>query len=82
MESGERWAELVGVQLNGTARVVTDMALIERVTRALDEKYAPYRTPRAEMPEATRRHYDVSTAVIEIVPDARVLSWDNSRLWA
>ena len=35
---------------------------------------------RADMPEATRAHYAVETAIIEIVPDARILSWNNSRL--
>jgi hypothetical protein len=32
------------------------------------------------MPEATRRYYVTDTAVIEIVPDERILSWDNARL--
>lgn len=80
VESGERWAELVGVQLNGRANVVTDPVVLQRVMSALDAKYATFRTARADMPEATRAHYAVETAIIEIVPDARILSWNNSRL--
>jgi hypothetical protein len=32
------------------------------------------------MPDATAEYYNVPMATIEIVPDARVLNWDNSRL--
>ena len=44
------------------------------------EKYKAHRTRRDALPEATRRYYDVETAVIEITPDERILTWDNSRL--
>jgi len=81
VESGARWAELVGIQLNGRASVVVDSVVVERVMAALDAKYAAFRTARSDMPEATRAHYAVETAIIEIVPDERVLSWDNSRLF-
>jgi nitroimidazol reductase NimA-like FMN-containing flavoprotein (pyridoxamine 5'-phosphate oxidase superfamily) len=80
VESGQRWAELRGVHLTGQARVVDDPELRDRVQAALREKYEAYTTKRAAMPEATRRHYEVETAVIEIVPDERILSWDNARL--
>lgn len=81
VESGTRWAELVGVHLTGRAAVVEDEALLERVGAALSEKYARYRTPREEMPEATRARYEIERATIEIEPDDRVLSWDNARLF-
>ena len=45
-----------------------------------DDKYAAFRTQAAAMPDATRRHYAVEMAVIEITPDDRILTWDNSRL--
>jgi PPOX class probable F420-dependent enzyme len=80
VESGERWAELVGVHVTGRARVVDDDDLVSRVHDALDEKYEAHRTRRDVLPEATRRYYDVEMAVIEIVPDERILTWDNSRL--
>ncbi len=80
VETGTRWAELTGVHLTGTAALMTDPAVLERVASALDDKYAAFRTPRLAMPEATRAHYVTETATIEITPDERVLSWDNSRL--
>ncbi len=81
VESGEQWAELVGVHLTGRAHAVEDPALAERVVAAMDAKYARFRTPRVEMPAATRAHYEVATATFEIQPDERILSWDNSRLF-
>lgn len=80
VESGERWVDLVGVHLTGRARVVTEPNLIARVEEALTAKYEAYRVPRTDLPDATRRFYDVETVVLEITPDERVLTWDNSRL--
>jgi PPOX class probable F420-dependent enzyme len=80
IESGERWAELLGVHLTGEARIVTDPDLQARARKAMDDKYQAFRTQAAAMPEATRRHYDVAMAVIEVTPDDRILTWDNSRL--
>jgi PPOX class probable F420-dependent enzyme len=80
VESGQRWDELRGVHLTGRARIVDEPELRDRAQAALREKYESYRTERAAMPEATRRYYVTDTAVIEIVPDERFLSWDNARL--
>ena len=80
VESGERWAELCGVHLTGVGHVVDDAALRDRVRAAMDTKYAAFRTARSAMPEQTRDTYEVPVTVIEIVPDERILSWDNSRL--
>ena len=80
VESGERWAELLGVHLTGEARIATDPDVLARVKEATAEKYDAYRTQRKAMPEATQRHYDVAITVLEFVPDDRILTWDNSRL--
>ena len=82
VESGERWVDLLGVHLTGTARVVDDPALASRVAAALDAKYHTFRTPRDSMPEPTRAHYETVTTTIEIVPDDRILSWENARMFA
>ena len=82
VESGERWADLLGVHLTGTAGIVEDPSLLDRVAAALDAKYSAYRTPHDAMPDATRANYEVARTTIEITPDARVLSWDNARLFA
>jgi PPOX class probable F420-dependent enzyme len=80
VESGERWAELRAVHLTGRARIVDDPELAERVETGLDQKYAAYRSQRADMPAATQEYYAVPPEVIEIVPDERILTWDNARL--
>jgi len=80
VESGERWAELLGVHLTGQAQIVRDHDLRARVRQAMDDKYATFRAEAAAMPDATRRHYDVEMAVLEITPDERILTWDNSRV--
>ncbi|MGH9013356.1 MAG: pyridoxamine 5'-phosphate oxidase family protein [Acidimicrobiia bacterium] len=82
VESGVRWAELVGVHLTGTARVIDDPSLLPRVAAALAERYTRFRTPREHMPDATRAHYETPTTTIAITPDERIISWDNSRLFA
>src|SRR5437764_9139348 len=56
VESGERWAELSAVHLTGTARVVTDTDMVERVAAALDAKYRTFRTERTSMPASTRAY--------------------------
>ena len=82
VESGERWADLVGVHLTGTVRIVDDAQLLERVSTALAEKYDRFRTPRDQMPDQTRARYETPTTTIEITPDNRILSWENARLFA
>ncbi len=82
VESGAHWAELVGVHLTGRAGFVGGGEQLDQVMTALHAKYERFRTPRPEMPSATRAHYETRTATIEIVPDERILSWDNARLFA
>jgi nitroimidazol reductase NimA-like FMN-containing flavoprotein (pyridoxamine 5'-phosphate oxidase superfamily) len=82
VESGERWIDLRGVHLTGTARIIDDADLLERVARALADKYDDFRTPRDQMPDATRTHYETAVTTIEITPDERILSWENARLFA
>ncbi len=82
VEAGTRWVELVGVHLSGTARVLDDPKLLARVQEALDAKYSAFRIDRAEMPDATRAHYETGTTTVEIEPDERILTWDNARLFA
>jgi nitroimidazol reductase NimA-like FMN-containing flavoprotein (pyridoxamine 5'-phosphate oxidase superfamily) len=81
VEHGERWADLVAVHLTGTATEVADPELLTRVQAALDAKYAAFRTPRDTMPSATRDRYETATTTLQITPDDRLLTWDNSRLF-
>jgi nitroimidazol reductase NimA-like FMN-containing flavoprotein (pyridoxamine 5'-phosphate oxidase superfamily) len=80
VESGDRWAELEAVHLTGRVEVVDDPDLVQAVEADFEHKYAPFRTPRADMPAATRDHYDVVKATIRFVADDRIISWDNRRL--
>jgi PPOX class probable F420-dependent enzyme len=82
VESGERWVELLGVHLTGTACIVDEAELLERVAAALTDKYGRFRTPRDQMPATTRAAYEADVATIEITPDDRILSWENARLFA
>ncbi|HXY91555.1 MAG TPA: pyridoxamine 5'-phosphate oxidase family protein [Acidimicrobiia bacterium] len=79
VESGERWAELEAVQLNGRVEVVGDEALQACIAEALDTKYAAFRTAPSAMSRATRDHYEGRT-YLRLVPDERFLSWDNRKL--
>ena len=72
----EAWAVLAGAHTG----ILTDDDIKVRVRQEMDDKYRAFRTEAAAMPDATRRHYDVVMTVLEIIPDDRILSWDNSRL--
>ena len=78
-ETGERWVELRAVHLTGVARVVTDESVERLVTTEFDRRYSTLRPPRVELPDSAFARYR-SFAVIEITPDERFLTWDNSRL--
>jgi PPOX class probable F420-dependent enzyme len=80
VEAGLRWAELKAVHLTGRAEIVESPEEQANVTAALEAKYRAFRTPRADQPEATRKHYGVEWVTLRIVPDDRMLSWDNAKL--
>lgn len=82
VEAGERWAELRAVHVDCRAAVVEPSEeMAGRIRAAMDRKYQAYRTAANEMPAATREHYRTSMgAVIELVPDGKLLTWDNRRL--
>ena len=50
-----------------------------RFQAEIDRKYAAFRTASTEMPQATRNHYAGRT-YLRLVPDDRILSWDNRKL--
>jgi nitroimidazol reductase NimA-like FMN-containing flavoprotein (pyridoxamine 5'-phosphate oxidase superfamily) len=82
VEAGEASSELRAVHLTGTAQVIeAECELACRIKTELDRKYAAYRTPRENMPEATQLHYDnTPRGTVRIIPDCRMLSWDNRKL--
>ena len=82
VEDGERWSELRAVHLDCAAEVITPTDdLRERVRAEMDTKYGRYRTRRSAMPTAAREHYaNAAGALLELVPQGRLLTWDNRRL--
>src|SRR4029077_13963716 len=66
VEGGERWAELWGVHLAGTAVFGDDEDAHEKVQAALTAKYSAYRTDRSTMAEETRTHYEQDHVFIRI----------------
>ena len=79
VETGTRWTELSAVHVEGRAEIVDDPNEAARVSAALGEKYTAFGMPRARVPDATKRHYQ-APAVIRLVPDGKILTWDNARV--
>jgi nitroimidazol reductase NimA-like FMN-containing flavoprotein (pyridoxamine 5'-phosphate oxidase superfamily) len=76
-DTGERWVELRAVHLTGVARVVTDESVERLVASEFERRYSALRAQQTELPDSAKAHYR-RLAVIEIIPDTRFLSWDNS----
>jgi nitroimidazol reductase NimA-like FMN-containing flavoprotein (pyridoxamine 5'-phosphate oxidase superfamily) len=79
VESGEAWTELAAVHLTGHLSVVTDEPTTALVNELFDAKYAGFRVPDRRMPDAARAAYR-ERVTLRLVPDGRILSWDNSRI--
>ena len=80
VERGERWAELCAVMLHADVELLAAGAERDAVERALTEKYAGFRTEDAQLPDATREHYAVESAMLRLTPIGRLVTWDNSKL--
>ena len=78
VDSGAAWRELAAVVVNGRAEEA-EPPLAERIEAALAEKYAGRGVP-GSAPARTRDHYAVPTVYYRIVPDGRVLTWNNAKL--
>jgi nitroimidazol reductase NimA-like FMN-containing flavoprotein (pyridoxamine 5'-phosphate oxidase superfamily) len=79
VESGLRWAELRAVEFTGRAELVASPDW-DALDARFDAKYAGFRTPRSEMPASAQAHYDRSRSLLRLVPEGRLLTWDNARL--
>jgi len=82
VEAGERWGDLRAVHLECTVAVIEpDPDLNQRISAALDAKYAALRVNRSAMPAATQQRYaQLQGAVLELIPDGKMLTWDNRHL--
>ena len=82
VETGERWVDLRAVHVDCIAE---ELDLGDEpcpgITKGIAEKYAALRTKRADMPDDTRKHYEQAAgAFIELIPDGKLLTWDNRKL--
>lgn len=80
VERGERWAELCAVMVHADVSFVEAGAERDAVEAAMNDKYASYRTESTRLPDATRAHYAVESAVLRLTPVGRLVTWDNSKL--
>ena len=82
VESGLKWAELRSVHITGRAEFVERTPDFDaRFTAENERKYDPFRSARSAMPATTREHYEATQQfIVRIVPDARILTWDNRKL--
>jgi nitroimidazol reductase NimA-like FMN-containing flavoprotein (pyridoxamine 5'-phosphate oxidase superfamily) len=80
VERGERWAELCAVMLHADVSLLGPGIERDEVESTLDEKYVSFRTESAQLPDATRAHYAVESAVLRLTPVGRLVTWDNSKL--
>jgi PPOX class probable F420-dependent enzyme len=79
VEAGEKWAELRAVHLTGRVEFVEDDAAKDSIDAAIAEKYAAFRTAAAKMPASALARY-ANKVYLRLLPDTKVLSWDNRRL--
>ena len=68
VESGEAWKELQAVHVTGRAEMVGEPDW-EHIDGLMAVKYEGFITPRAQMPERARQHYDVGRSLVRVVPD-------------
>jgi hypothetical protein len=82
VEAGERWADLRAVHLECSVSVIEpDSELAARISEAIGAKYAAYRSRSAATPSATGERYaQASRAILELVPQEKMLTWDNRHL--
>ena len=80
VERGERWAELCAVMVHADVELLDAGAERDAVEAAITAKYASFRTEETKLPDATREHYAVESAVLRLTPVGRVVTWDNSKL--
>ncbi len=80
IDEGDRYPELRGVVVWGASRLVTERALVRRITDAFEEKYAERQWKPSEMPASwvTQREKE-TRAFLEVTPE-KIDSWDNSKV--
>jgi PPOX class probable F420-dependent enzyme len=79
LHAGERWAQLRGVLIHGTARVVTDSPTLEQVHELFAREFADLVLDPESMPRSVSAHYAEEVVFQVAVPEAPT-SWDNRKI--
>jgi nitroimidazol reductase NimA-like FMN-containing flavoprotein (pyridoxamine 5'-phosphate oxidase superfamily) len=82
VEEGEKWVDLRAAIVSCDAEIITDQGEIERIGEALDKKYASFRMDQAAVPDATKKHYASTRAIIKMTPrpGEKLRSWYNRKI--
>jgi nitroimidazol reductase NimA-like FMN-containing flavoprotein (pyridoxamine 5'-phosphate oxidase superfamily) len=80
IDEGDKYRELRGAVMWGRTRIVTDEALIARLTELFEVKYAERQWKADEMPvDWVKERLKEKRKFIEFIPE-KVDSWDNRKL--
>jgi PPOX class probable F420-dependent enzyme len=79
IDDGQRWEQLRGVLIQGTAEPVTDEALRARVLAAFGELFADLTAPAGRLSAATSARY-ANMALFRVAVPAHPASWDNRKV--
>lgn len=80
IDEGKAYRELRGVSVWGSSRVVTEKALIRKVSDAMDARYMSLQWRESEMPRKWVAERKLEhRAYIEITPE-KISSWDNRKV--
>jgi PPOX class probable F420-dependent enzyme len=79
VESGEKWSELTAVHVSGNIEIVSGESDCQAIADEISRKYSAFQAPAATMPDSARERYQ-SQVYLRLVPEGRILTWDNSRL--
>jgi PPOX class probable F420-dependent enzyme len=80
VERGERWIDLCAVMLHADVDLLEAGDEFDAVSAAITEKYDGYGMAQERVPDATRAHYAVPSAILRLTPVEPLVTWDNSRL--
>ncbi len=82
VEEGEQWADLRAVIASCDAEIVADQAVFDRISDAIDKKYENFKMQQGAVPEATKKHYASTRAIIKMTPrqGEKIRSWYNRKI--
>lgn len=81
VESGEAWKDLAAVIVPVRATLIDpDGDEAKRALAAIVTKYQGFGLPEKQLPEATKKHYGATGAVIRLDPEGAMITWNNAKI--